>query len=125
MLDTRPYTLHAPRATHTRAASCEESGCLAHRYGWTTAIDEMSELGARQADYIRRRSGRAFAEHRDERGLTTFTFGAGQECFTEHRVRLERAPLYIIGQTDRVGADEWVDRFNSRSEQIEEMRSRG
>jgi hypothetical protein len=125
MLDTRPYTLHAPRATHTRAASCEDTGCLAHRYGWTTAIDETSDLGQRQADYIRRWSGRAFTEHRDEDGLTTFTFEAGQVCFTEHRVRTDRPPLYVIGQANRVGADEWVDRFNARSERIEEMRSRG
>lgn len=123
-IDTRPYTLAAPTRTHTRVGTCEEAGCLNHRYGWTTAIDETSDLGRRQARYIRR-CGRLFTEESTGPGLVVFTFEAGQKCFAEHRVRIDRPPLYIVGRTDRLGADEWVDRFNTRSQQIEEMRSNG
>jgi len=121
--DTRPYRLLAPTKTHTRAGTCEEAGCLAHHNGWVTTIDESTAIGRQQAGYIRYNSGRRFTESRDG-SLTCFTFEAGQRCFAEHRIRLEREPLYVIGGST-TGGNEWIDRFNDRSDAINEMRDHG
>jgi hypothetical protein len=92
----RTYRVAAPLATHYRPGTCEEAGCAAWEHGWETVTDEGTDLGRRQADYIRRESGRGFTEDRDEGGLTRFVFGAGQQCFAGHRVRNERPERYLV-----------------------------
>lgn len=90
----KTYEIRSPIATHFRTGTCDEVGCLAQRNGWRTKVDEMTDLGQRQAHYIRRQSGRKFTEDRE--GVTVFTFPAGQQCFTTHKVPLERPELYIV-----------------------------
>lgn len=98
-----------------RVASCEEVNCRHWAAGWITIVDPMTELGSRQAHYIRTHSGRTFTEHRaplaelvaagvvipdslyvsKTAALLAFDFPPGQECFEEHHVP-RRPPLYRI-----------------------------
>jgi hypothetical protein len=64
--------------------ACELVRCEAWQFGWTTTVDEATELGGQQANYIRHLSGRDFKEQRTEAGLTVFTFSPHQRCFAEH-----------------------------------------
>ncbi|MEN8184355.1 MAG: hypothetical protein ABFS46_17655, partial [Myxococcota bacterium] len=94
------YEVISPIATHFNEASCSEADCAAQANGWQTFVDESTPLGQRQAHYIRRISGRGFTEEFNENGVTVFTFGAGQECFTTHQVRSDRPEVYLVGQGD-------------------------
>ncbi|MGA5116850.1 hypothetical protein [Streptomyces pseudogriseolus] len=96
----KTYAITAPISTHFRPGTCEEADCPNYRSGWKSVIDERSDLGQAQAHYIRKESGRKFTESQDAFGLTTFTFEAGQPCFTQHKVRLERPELYIVRDGD-------------------------
>jgi len=116
------YAAVLPLATHWRRASCGEVDCQTQAGGWVTRVDEATDLGQRQAHYIRAEAGRAFTEQR-EAGLTVFTFPAGQECFTAHQVPLERPPLLVVrggdwratlGPARRFDrADQWVEDFQT------------
>ena len=77
----RTYQIAAPLRTHWRPATCAEYECDAYLHGWTSLIDERTELGQAQAHYIRREAGRRFTEERRPDGLTEFSFEAGQQGF--------------------------------------------
>lgn len=124
----KTYQILAPAATHWRLATCAEVDCGAYLRGWTTTVDEATELGARQAHYIRRQSLRGFAEQRNPAGLTVFTFEPGQRCFraAEHRVQV-RPESYLIrsgdwrdlGDPRPLGsARSWVDDFGEHQQRI-------
>lgn len=146
--DTRNYDASAPLATHWRIATCAEVDCRALEQGWQTSIFEddtvpplppnatedkhmrrmmsLRDLSAKQAYYIRHLSGRHFTEHRDETGATVFTFPPGQECFTEHKVRIDRPELFIV--TDR-GArrvhrrpEDWAEDLAQHADAINKAR---
>lgn len=84
----KTYAVASPRDTRVKTA-CEQAGCLAWRQGWTTTVDEGTDMGRSQAAYIRRRSGRTFREQRTAAGLTVFRFESGQRCFRDHHTRPE------------------------------------
>ena len=124
----KSYEISSPVATHFRRGTCDEAGCLAHRNGWVTRVDTTTDLGARQAHYIRKQSGRRFVESRTE-ALTEFTFEAGQECFAEHKVPLDRPELYVVRGGDWRGnprgevrrhsrPDSWVNDFGEHQDRI-------
>ena len=91
----KSYEIKAPLATHWNVITCADAGCEHHETGWDSVIDERTELGQRQAHYIRRESGRRFREERQPDGLTRFSFEAGQKCFTEHRGRNMRPERFV------------------------------
>src|SRR6476620_8795741 len=81
----KTYEIRSPLATHYRDATCAEVDCEASAYGWRTTVDVGTELGRKQANYIRLLSARSFTVV--ENGtLVSFTFPAGQACFVEHKV---------------------------------------
>lgn len=82
----KTYRLWSPPDTHI-VESCQQAGCEAWQRGWDTFVDEATELGQRQAAYIRTHSGRTFRESRTDAGITAFRFEAHQRCFAEHRTR--------------------------------------
>lgn len=125
----KTYQLLQPKKTHFKRATCEESGCGAFSRGWKTQIDESTELGQRQAYYIRKQSGRRFREERNIEGLTDFIFEPGQRCFQSdtHVVSLEREPFYFVKNGDfrqstmrreHKNAADWVDDFASHQEKL-------
>jgi hypothetical protein len=111
---TKVFRADAPLATHWRYGTCEEAECEAHAHGWLTRVDETTELGQAQAAYIRRDHTRQYTETIVTEGLTTFRFAAGQQCYQEHRVPLERAPVLRVATVNEVRthtrmADWWDD----------------
>lgn len=130
------YAIAAPHETHWRTVSCTDAGCLAQRNGWTTKIDESSQLGARQGAYIRRVSGRRFTVERGPDGITQFTFQPGQQCFAAHRVRNDRPDLCLVRPGDWrtpvrrqdiqvMQPRDWVDKFQTNQDQLARIRARG
>jgi len=130
------YAIRAPKATHTRSGSCAEADCPNLQHGWRSVIDEATDLGAAQAAYIRRESGRKFTEERDLAGLTVFTFEPWQRCFAEHIVPLEREPFYVVrggdwrgnprGEVRRhVRADDWVEDFAEHQQTLADRLEQG
>lgn len=129
------YAIRAPRETHTRPATCQDVDCQMYAEGFVSRIDERTELGRRQAYYIRVQSGRRFDEERGADGLTVFTFGPGQPCFAEHRASLERAPLFLIrdgdgrgnptGRAVSLSPEDWRDDMHETLDRVRETRERG
>jgi hypothetical protein len=111
----KTYGLRAPLATHFREATCEQAGCPAFQNGWRTVIDERTDLGQRQARYIRKESGRRF-EAMWEGGLTVFLFEAGQRCFGRHHMPLDREPTYLVLGGDWRGNPTGERRVHQRGE---------
>lgn len=133
----KTYQVLAPPATHFRAATCAEVDCPHHLYGWRTVVDPGTDLGAAQVEFIKTESGRRFQSYWDEAGLVTFTFEAGQECFTRHRLRRDVDALYLVRDGDWRGnplgtsprrhanADDWVDDFATHQQKLSERLERG
>lgn len=133
----KTYSVSSPLTTHWKPATCEDAGCAPYMNGWQTFIDESSELGQRQAHYIRRQSGRHFTEERNEHNVTVFTFTAGQPCFKsqEHKVPVGRPEIYVVKDGDwrgsrgiirrHVRADDWVDDFATHQDALAARRARG
>jgi hypothetical protein len=103
------------------------------------AVDERTELGAEQARYIRRNSGRAFVESREGEagdGLTVFDFAPGQDCFKrgDHRLPLEREPILTVHRGDWRGMQllrrhirdvDWVEDFAEHQDRLMTALERG
>lgn len=131
------YRIAAPIATHWRPATCAEVGCGAYERGWSTTVDESTDLGQQQAHYIRRLSGRGFTEACSEAGLTIFEFPPGQRCFSAGRHRVQVRPeIYLRQGGDWRGnptgevlrhanGDDWVDDFGEHQQQLAELAERG
>jgi hypothetical protein len=131
----KTFGIVAPVSTHWRAATCTEVHCPAEEFGWTTTVDESTDLGQKQAHYIRREAKRSFKESKRPDGMTDFVFSAGQRCFRQHRTRLEREELFLARGGDWRGstsptarydrADQWVDDFAEHQDGLAEVQRRG
>lgn len=127
----KTYAIHAPLSTHWRTISCQEAGCLAQHNGFATKVDEATELGQRQAGFIRYRSGKPYRETR-EGGITVFTFPPGVECFVQHKTRRARPSLFVVRrgdwrghfgtQTIHTSPDAWKDDFASHQDRLARAR---
>lgn len=127
----KTYEIIAPLSTHYRKATCAEVKCGAYTNGWKTIVPSDSP----QAQYIRTMSGRKFVEKRGESaGLTEFTFYAGQQCFgsDQHRVPLEREPIYVARGGDARGnplrerrvhanASDWQEDFAGHLDKVKKQ----
>ena len=124
----KTYEIRIPQETHFRPGTCEEAECSMYLNGWLSKIDESTELGQKQAHYIRKQSGRKFTETRNEVGLTEFTFEPGQSCFSQHKVRLDKPELYVVRDGDWRGsrgiirkhsrASDWVEDFQENQQRL-------
>lgn len=113
-------------------AACEEVGCVAWLYGWETVVDESTQLGAKQAHYIRGYARRTYRETKRGDGLTVFRFESRQRCFAEHRTRPE---VYAVKGGDWRGNPQgipprihtrpadWVEDFAEHQEKLREERA--
>lgn len=132
----RTYAIVAPLATHFRPATCEEVGCRGWANGWVTRLPVGHEL----IDLITSgRTGRRYQETTAPGAAEReFAFPAGQSCFraSQHRVPLERDPLFVVKDGDRRGnprgtrpallrADQWVDEFATHQDALATARERG
>lgn len=135
--DYKTYSIKAPLSSHFRVGTCEEAGCPNYLNGWKSVIQESNDLGQQQAHYIRKQSGRKFTESRDAFGLTVFEFEAGQTCFQEHQVRVDRPELYVVRDGDWRGnprgtqarvhtsPELWLEDFAEHQDQLAKTIERG
>lgn len=126
MRPQRQYLIAAPRSTHWRPATCAEVDCPQHVHGWRTVVDVSTELGQRQAHYIRRESGRRFTETQTGPTFWQFDFEPGQSCFGQHSARTEMPHIFAMRpntlerSTPRIhsGSDAWLDDFATHQESL-------
>lgn len=132
----KTYAIQAPLATHWNVTTCADADCAAHALGWDSLIDERTELGQRQAHYIRKESGRKFTEELQPDGLTRFAFEAGQKCFAQHNGRNMRPERFVERDGDFRGnptrrrrefarPDEWVESFAEHQDKLRTQIERG
>lgn len=105
--------------------------------GWITKIDPNTQLGASQLNYIRLHSGRAYTDMTSiESPLVELLFPAGQKCFAQHVVPLEREPIFYVKGGDWRGnprqipttvraANDWVDDFANHQDQLNTAHEKG
>lgn len=101
--DFQTFQVEAPIDTHTRKASCEEVECEQYARGWRMKLDLGSDLGQKQAYYIKHSAGRSYEVVDQRDGLVTLEFSANQTCFQEHRVRVDRPEIYRVKGGDHRG----------------------
>jgi len=120
----------APKETHTVPATCEQVECDHHIKGWAMKLDLSTELGQKQAHYIKHSSGRVY-EIKDQRdGLVTLIFRPGQTCFRDHVRQIERDPIFRVRGGDSRGnplrtptrvhkkPEFWVEEFAEHQDRI-------
>ena len=111
---SRPaHDAQGARWDYWRRATCEEVKCEDYRKGFVTVVPDNSD----HADFIRRelRHTYSFLEGpRDEAGLVSFTFQAGQTCFraSTHRVPIERNPL-LLRDRQSLEVNHWLEEFQT------------
>lgn len=124
------YQTYAATA-QTRPATCREVQCEAHERGWTTMVDLGTDLGRRQANYIRLRSGRAFTFLQDG-DRVTFYFKPGQDCFKQHTLPI--GALYVkrggdwratTSPAQQMREADWIDDQQETYDKIRTLRERG
>jgi hypothetical protein len=134
----KTYQIAAPLSTHWRPATCEEVACAQGEFGWTMRIDLSTELGKKQAYYIKHHSGRKFTwEKEGDAGMVVLTFPSGQNCFQQHQVRLDREERFIVKGGDHRGnplgikprvhtkPEHWVEDFAQNQDAIAEIQRKG
>jgi hypothetical protein len=144
----KTYAVSSPITTHHRDATCAEVECVNHERGWVTVIDETTDLGAKQARYIRQvcrpvgaqvvvKVRARYTEARTAAGWTEFTFGPGQECFIPHKVPLGRPEIYVVRDGDSRGnprgtlprrhdrAEHWVEDMAGHLDGLKTLTERG
>lgn len=120
----KTFALRQPIHTHTRKATCQEVDCEHFHNGWNLPV---SGLDAAMLHAVKV-TGRKYVEKKIL-SETYLVFEPGQQCFTVHRVPLERDPFMFIGRghhsafvarkPDQVGSTvEWVERFAEHQDNI-------
>ncbi len=89
--DQQNFRVALPPATHRIPATCEEVDCPHYLEGWMTIV----AVDSRQANYIRRYSGRQFTVTKTGENILEYKFAAGQECFRDHTRLSGRPPFYL------------------------------
>jgi len=119
-----------------REATCQEVECSHRQRGWQTTLDlspvqDPGELGLNRAryNYIREKSGRHFTEQWVGAEVT-FMFPAGQTCFRQHQLPVERDPVFIHvpgpgRDPQRLDYDQFFWTFNEVSHLLEKRRKQG
>ncbi|HEV8653261.1 MAG TPA: hypothetical protein VG276_28680 [Actinomycetes bacterium] len=132
----KTYQVVAPLASHWRPASCAEVDCPHFLSGWRTVLDTAS-----QGELVKAvmESGRKPSAVLREGSTITFVFEPGTPCFkaSQHRVPLEREPLYLVRGGDwrgnprgtplrrHVRPDDWVDDFATHQQDLADRLERG
>lgn len=126
----KTYAMNFPRQTHWRPATCEEVECSAYLLGWSTTLDENTPEGQYHAETIKSLRGYKYTVEQQPSGLTVYHFPAGQKCFraSQHRVRLERLPHFLVVPGDfrqktgptrvHTRPEDWVEDFALHQQKI-------
>ena len=135
----KTYSARAPLRTHWRAASCSEYECDDFVHGFVLTVDIGTELGQRQAYYVRHDRSRRMHEQRLSDRIIKFVYGPGNDCFRfgEHKIPVGRPPFLLVAEGDWRGNprgtpvrhhrnwENWVDDFASHQLQIADLFQKG
>lgn len=131
------FQVKAPVSTHTRKATCEEVECEQYARGWRMKIDLNTDLGQRQAQYIKYHAGRSYKKIGARDGMVELEFAANQPCFQEHRVRNSLPEKYLVKGGDFRGnplktltrvhkkPEFWVEEFAENQDRLKTRIERG
>ena len=131
------FQVVAPKSTHTRPATCEEVECAHYARGWSMKIDLGTDLGQKQAYYIKHSSGRSYKVVSQRDGLVTLEFAPSQPCFQEHRLPTGRPEIFRVKGGDYRGnplrtpvrthkkAEFWVEEFAENQDRLKTQIERG
>lgn len=131
------FQILAPKSTHTRVISCEEAECRAYANGWRVTVDLGTELGQKQAFYIKNHSGRSYRKVSVSGTMVELEFAGGQPCFTEHRVRNDLPEVFRVKGGDYRGnplktptrvhkrPEFWVEEFAENQDRLKTRFERG
>jgi hypothetical protein len=132
------YSMRSPLKTHWRSANCEEYECDEFLNGFVVTVDLTTELGQRQAYYLRNDRSRRCHEQRVSMELIKFVYGPGNRCFRsdEHRVPIGKpAKLLVVGGDWRGNPNQyhrlhtrleyWVEDFALNQQRLAEIQRRG
>lgn len=131
------FQIVAPKDTHTVPATCEDVECAMYLNGWRMKLDLGTELGKRQASYIKHQSGRAFKVLSQRDGLVELEFSASQPCFQEHRKSIERPEVFRVKGGDFRGnplktvtrvhkkPEFWVEEFAENQDRLKNAIEKG
>lgn len=131
----KTYAVVAPVGTHFRRGTCAETNCPHYLNGWRTRIENLTPDLLHTATH----SGRQYTVQQVAEGESYLVFPAGQPCFaaSEHRVRLDRPPLYVVRDGDHRGnprgtkarvhhtPDNWLDDFATHQQTIADEIAKG
>lgn len=131
------FQVTAPISTHTRQATCEEAECAQYARGWRMTIDLNTDLGQKQAYYIKYHSGRSFKKISADAGMVELEFKGGQPCFREHRIPLDRPEIYRVKGGDHRGnplrtpvrthkrPEYWLEEFQENQDRLKTQIEKG
>lgn len=134
LMPVQAYQTWSVKSRPDRAVKtvCERVGCPQWRHGWDSVIDESTQLGREQAEWIRTQSRRTFREQKTAVGLTVFRFESGQRCFAEHSTMPEK---YVVRGGDYRGvvgpvrvhahAADWVEQVQEHMGRLLDERAKG
>jgi len=138
----KTFGIANPGATHWRTATCAEVGCATQASGFRVTCDLRTELGVRQARYVRDTAWERKQPFRhvwtEENKVIVFIFEPGQECFITHRLPVGRPALFVTRNGDHRGPgrrplerrrydrpDQWVDDFATHQDRLATAARRG
>ena len=132
------FQVTSPLSTHTKVVQCgEDVDCSQYKRGWRMKIDLGTDLGQKQAYYIKHSSGRSYKVIGQQDGLVELEFAANQPCFNEHRVPLDRPEIYRVKGGDFRGnplrtptrvhkkPEYWVEEFAEHQDKIKTAIEKG
>lgn len=131
------FQISSPIQTHTVPATCEEVECSLYANGWRMRVDLQTELGQKQAYYIKHHSGRSYKVESQADGLVTLIFAPNQPCFQQHRKKNGRPEIYRVKGGDSRGnplrtltrvhkkPEFWVEEFAENQDRLKTAIERG
>lgn len=131
----KTYEIRSPLATHFRPATCAEVDCPQYLNGWRVNNEALTP----DLRHAVATSGRKFRLEVISASESWLVFEAGQPCFkaSQHRTRLERAPLYLVRDGDHRGnprgtkarlhqrPENWVEDFAEHQQKLADEIEKG
>jgi hypothetical protein len=131
----KTYAVVAPLGSHFRPGTCAEAGCEHYLNGWRVQWDNLTP----ELRHAATTSGRKYTLQAVSATESWLIFEAGQPCFraSQHRVRVDRAPLYVVKDGDHRGnprgtkprvhmsPDNWLDDFATHQQRISDEIAKG
>lgn len=118
------YSLQQRPAPRARRATCEEVDCWAWLGGFAIKVDEATDLGGRQAAYLREDRTRPRPAETREGALTVFAYPPGTRCTASDTHVIERTQLYIA-RGIATTAELWTEEFGENQQRLSELQARG